>query len=220
MVGRHCPPGSSIFHSPASKLEFPPKVKVCCLHAYSSPLSVLVASFWLLSTTELRTYLQRGNHLPLQSLCPFVPFLSHPELGRDLARSSQTMCCTPWLNRCKIHVYIVSWRTSPYSWDDSWNFFLIVFFPMLWFCTSLDLSLCLHLYDWPAPHSALVVSRWMQRYNSKGPRSQEIQATWAPLWWFPLLVWQFLPSRALILTIETWQVRPFSLTLQFSGGNY
>ena len=145
---------------------------------------------------------------------------SHPKFGMNLARLSQAMFCTLWLNKRHIHLYKFSWNSTPQSWNDSCDFFLIVFFPIFGSCTSLSLMLCLNPYDWPALHFTLGGSRWMQRYNSKGPRILEIQTALAPLTWFQLLVWQSLPSRALILTIETWQVRQFSLTLQFSSGNY
>ena len=107
-----CPRGSSIFHNSTTKFTFP--VKVCCLRAYSSPLC------WL----HLVARYHRALHVPtwMQAIVFFFPFLSHPKLGVNLARSSQIMFCTPWLSKCKIHVYIFSWSSFPYSWDNSNHF--------------------------------------------------------------------------------------------------
>lgn len=97
LFGRGCPHGSSIFHNPTIKFTF--SLKVDCLQACSSPLSVLATSGCKVPQNSERAGIG-------ESPC-FSPFLSHPKFGMNLPRSSQIMLCSPWLSKCKIHLHIL-----------------------------------------------------------------------------------------------------------------
>lgn len=57
---------------------------------------------------------------------------SHPKFGMNLARLSQAMFCTLWLSKRHIHLYKLSWNSTPQSWNDSCDFFFNSIFSHIW----------------------------------------------------------------------------------------